>query len=82
MITAKELYDRYEKDLAALQKICKHKESKWAEDWTMGIGHSSGRVKVCDVCWKILKRETYKYMEFGKGGKYGSSKNSKSKKRD
>ena len=50
-ITQKSLYEKYQFDLAKLQKRCKHKEvSDWMiECWAPG--HSTGHeVQVCLIC--------------------------------
>ncbi len=60
MLTAKSIRDKCNKDILELQKICNHPNSTWCEDWTMGIGHSSGQVKLCDICEKILESNLYR----------------------
>ena len=45
---------RHEAEIAKLQKLCKHKETKlmpfmWAP------GHFSNDIEVCDFCGKIVK---------------------------
>ena len=56
MITAKELRDKFDADLKALQEVCKHEDTGEAEEcWAPG--HFSGStVKYCKVCEKILER--------------------------
>jgi len=60
MITAKSIRDKADEDIVELQNNCNHPSSTWCEDWTMGIGHSSGQVKLCDICEKVLERNLYK----------------------
>lgn len=54
--TAKELKDKYDKDLKELQERCEHKNTTWCtEEWI--IGHSTGyQVLSCSDCWKVIKR--------------------------
>jgi len=54
MITAKEIRKKCEADIKELQKICQHPRSTWAEEcWA--VGHFTGRrIKICDVCEKVL----------------------------
>lgn len=55
-MTAKELKEKYEADIAELQKNCTHTEvSGWLiEQWAPG--HCTGRaVKVCDICWATVE---------------------------
>ena len=55
MISAKEIRNKADKDIEALQKICSHAEWSWGEEcWAPG--HFSGRrLKVCDFCEKVLE---------------------------
>ncbi len=73
MKTAKEIREKCDNDIKQLQKTCKHLSSTWCEDWSIGIGHAvAGRVKVCSVCEKVLKRNKNK-IEEGKAHIYSST---------
>ena len=57
MITAKQLKDKYEKDLEQLQETCKHeKVSGWLEYGDIRI-RTGDRVKQCEICWTFLQRK-------------------------
>lgn len=58
MITAVKIQEKYkklqERDLAKLQRKCKHPTTTWC-DQQWAPGHSTGMVVlVCDICGKIL----------------------------
>lgn len=56
MKTAKQLRDKFEKDLEELRKKCKHsKKSDWMEQhWAPG--HSTGSVvKICEICEEVVE---------------------------
>lgn len=62
-MTAKELYERYQADLAELQKHCTHPAtSDWMEEqWAPG--HGTGRdVRTCSICNQVIdsRGTTYK----------------------
>lgn len=52
---------RHEKEIAKLQKNCKHKEiSDWME-YHWAVGHFSHYVKVCLFCGKTVAEDTPKF---------------------
>jgi len=54
-MTAKELYEKYEKDLKDLQDNCKHGD---VSDWLTyywAPGHSNSEAKQCNICHKIME---------------------------
>ena len=54
MKSAKELKEKYEVDLNAAQKKCKHKKTFWAEE-AWAPGHMTGRrLKICEFCHKVV----------------------------
>ena len=54
-MTAKQLRNKFDKDLKKLQNTCPHKKSKWME-YHWAIGHWSGTmVNVCLSCEKTLE---------------------------
>jgi len=57
MKTYKQLEKQFESDVEELQKNCKHEDiSDWIEEW-WAVGHSTGhRIKVCNICNKIIRR--------------------------
>ena len=57
MITAKELREKFEKDLKELQDNCLHEEKKWLP-YMWAPGHFAGEVLTCLKCEKILKKKT------------------------
>ena len=59
MSKAKELRDKFEKDLKDLQDNCPHTESTWRlSEWAPG--HLGPKVKMCNECDKILEQEIWK----------------------
>ena len=57
MKTAKQLKDKYEKDLKDLQETCKHeKVSNWLSYGNVRI-RTNDRVKQCEICWTYLQRK-------------------------
>ena len=57
MITAKQLKEKYEKDLEQLQKTCKHKKvSGWLSYGSIRVT-TGDRVKQCEICWTFLQRK-------------------------
>jgi len=59
MTTAKQLRDKFEKDLKQLQDNCKHEPSDWMEHVWAPSHYSGFQVKQCNNCWKIIKYKTY-----------------------
>jgi hypothetical protein len=55
--TAKELRDQFEKDLEQLQKQCKHKPSKWIEEFYFPMNSTGYKIKMCNICEKILDKK-------------------------
>lgn len=55
LYTAKEIRKKCERDITALQQVCTHPITHWAEEcWAPG--HFSGKsVRVCETCEKILE---------------------------
>lgn len=52
---------RHEKEIAKLQKNCKHKEiSDWME-YHWAVGHFSHYVKVCLFCGKTVAEDSPKF---------------------
>ena len=57
METIKQMLKRHEREIRELEAECPHKKlSKWM-DWAWAPGHFSGRVKVCENCGKVIKRD-------------------------
>lgn len=56
MKTAKELREKFEKDLKELQDNCKHKDTEWLPN-LFAPGHFHGQVKVCKKCSKRLEEK-------------------------
>ena len=55
-ITAKDLQDRYEKDMKDLQRSCEHKTvSDWLAVREMHGNDTGVRVKQCKICWLKLE---------------------------
>ena len=54
MITAKQLKDKYEKDLKELQSTCKHPETKWYEIVEMHGNLIGVQQLQCKICWDTL----------------------------
>ena len=55
-MTAKELRNKFDKDLEELQNNCKHEKSDWMP-YSWAPGHFGNMVLVCEVCEKILERK-------------------------
>lgn len=55
MTTYKQLQDKFNKDVEKLQKICKHKETRWLP-YMWAPGHFDGEVLSCNRCCKILEK--------------------------
>lgn len=53
-MTAEQLRYQYEQDLMDLQSNCPHGKSEWMEN-QFATGHTTGVVKVCVNCEKILE---------------------------
>ena len=54
--TAKQLKEKYDKDLESLKKSCKHeKVSGWLGNCDFH-GNVMHKVKQCEICWTILFR--------------------------
>jgi len=55
----KQMRARHRKEISTLQLNCKHKDlSNWMSyEWAPG--HSSGLVKVCNTCDKIIEEKSY-----------------------
>ena len=54
MTTAKELRDKLDADIKALQEVCPHSESQWCIE-SFGPAHFTGRQLLsCKCCEKIL----------------------------
>ena len=52
-----EMRKRHEAEIRTLERSCPHEQlSEWA-DWTWAPGHFSGRVRVCENCGKVVKRD-------------------------
>ena len=59
MITAKELKEKYDKDLKELQENCKHEDiTHWINSMYAPGHYGVWKVKQCNSCWKILQRMT------------------------
>ena len=56
-MTAKDLYEKYQADMAELQSKCIHENvSDWLDEyWAPGHGTGS-KVKVCEICGKTVDR--------------------------
>lgn len=57
-MTAKELYEKYQSDLAELQSKCTHpKKSDWMQQqWAPA--HSTGyTVRVCEICGMVIDKQ-------------------------
>ena len=56
-MTAKQIREKCEEDIKALQEICSHPSSRWAKEcWA--IGHFTGKsLKICEVCEKVLEEQ-------------------------
>jgi hypothetical protein len=57
-MTAKELRDKYEADLAALQDSCEHTETELMDHY-WAPGHYVGQADICSRCGKIVKAHWY-----------------------
>jgi len=55
---AKELRDKFEKDLKELQDNCPHTESTWMP-YMWAPGHFGPKVRSCNECDKILEQEEW-----------------------
>jgi hypothetical protein len=55
--TANELREKFEKDLQQLQERCKHKPSKWIENYYFPMHPSGYQIKYCTICEKELDRK-------------------------
>lgn len=56
MKTAKQLKDKYEKDIKHLQETCKHEK---ISDWLVARdfhGNEMNEVKQCEICWMYISR--------------------------
>jgi hypothetical protein len=58
MSKAKELRDKFEKDLKELQDNCPHTDSEWMP-FMWAPGHFGPKVRVCGECDKILEQEKW-----------------------
>ena len=54
-MTAQQLREKFEIDLAKLQEDCKHEESEWMPS-ELAPGHIFGSVKICNICEKVMER--------------------------
>jgi len=58
MITAKAIRDKAQQDLQELQRLCIHPNSTWMNE-EFAPAHGTGcTVKVCDICEKVLERNS------------------------
>lgn len=57
METIEEMRTRHRREIEELQAQCSHpKVSQW-RDYMWAPGHFSGKVKVCELCGKVLERD-------------------------
>jgi len=63
---AKELRDKFEKDLKELQDNCPHKDSTWMP-YMWAPGHFGPKVRSCNECDKILEQEKWEPVVNAKG---------------
>lgn len=63
MITARQIRKRAETQIGFLQKNCAHKKTDIFLDHSLGIGHTTGSLKMCIRCEKVLERYPLKIVE-------------------
>ena len=57
MLTAKDIRKKCDEEIKKLQEICNHPKYTWCEEAWAPAHFTGRRLKICDVCEKVLERK-------------------------